>query len=337
MAKVNMQAWYQSNEEKLAELKTSFVEAMLEDEDFFFFNDDDVLFEHVLKYKYPLAIALKPVDDLISELETATFIMPDKPDELNSGLIERYNTHVFDDSRLDGFEAKLKTVYSSFSTASAFSYSNKTLTEAIQAAFYDYKYDRDKEVLIARIDEAANAWAADGYQRAPGAFGYNVSQMVDEFDRQRFDGTEGVFRDLAQTVQDNIRNSIENGAKIEELHMDFAIKYSELSKVFIQSSVDAYVAEIQKRIDEQNAQMSKIQYLTKSMGLDTQADIAKNRMELEERMARLSAYIQATNVFNQESAENIKEKLKLANNISDGYGAIFSSYGSLFTGISYEE
>lgn len=338
MAKVNMQEWYKANEEKLVELKSKFIAAMLEDENFFDFGEEDsAVYEHKLLHRGALTIELEPVDDLLAELSKVKFIMPDKPSEMDADNIERHKRHVFDDSRLDGFESKLKAVYSAFQSPTAFQFNDESLTDAIQTAFYDYQYDRDKEALESRIDEIAAQWAADGYMMAPGAMGSDIADAANDFDKDRAGKTENVFRELAQTVQENIQNSIEQGRAIEDLHMDFAIKYSELSKVFVQSAVDAYIAEIEKRMDEQRAQMSIIDSLTKSIGLDVKADITKHELELKERTARLAAYTQATNTYIDTQAGSIIEELRLAANIAEGYGGIFSSYGSLFTGISYEE
>jgi hypothetical protein len=339
MAKVDMKAWYEENALKLEQLKEQFVAAMLAEEDFFDIGGEDykAVYDHDLKFRPQMLIALDRVDDLKSELGKADFDLPNKPSEMDPDNIERHKRHVFDDSRLDGFEAKLKSVYDGFKAPTAYQFSNQSLEEAIQSAFYDYQYHRDLDALEGRIDDIAAQWAADGYEMAPGSMGNAIAEEANAFDRKRSDQTQGVFGDLAQTVQQNIQWSIENGFKIEDLHMDFAIKYSELSKVFIQSSVDAYIAEIEKRLAEQRAQIDLIKAQTKSMDLDVKADITKHKLELSERTARLAAYTQATNTFMDTEAGSIIEELKLAANIAEGYGGIFSSYGSLFTGISYEE
>lgn len=339
MAKVDMKAWYEANAEKLEQLKEQFVAAMLAEEDFFEIGGDEAqaIYDHELKFRPEMLIALERIDDLKGALGKADFDLPNKPSEMDPDKIERHKRHVFDDSRLDGFEEKLKSVYDGFKAPTAFQFSNQSIEEAIQSAFYDYHYDRDKEALSRKVDDIAAQWAADGYEMAPGSMGHAISEEANAFDRQRSDQTKGIFGDLAQTVQQNIQWSIENGFKIEDLHMDFAIKYSELSKVFIQSSVDAYIAEIEKRLAEQRAQIDLIKAQTKSMGLDVKADITKHKLELSERTARLAAYTQATNTFMDTEAGSIIEELKLAQNIAEGYGGIFSSYGSLFTGISYEE
>jgi hypothetical protein len=311
---------------------------MLKDEDFFDYGEGDTaVYNHKLEFKGATQINLEPVDELIGEIQKVKFSLPTKPSEMNGANIERYKTHVFDGSRLNKFEEQMKLVYSAFKTPSAYSYNNETMMEAIQSAFYDYEYDRDKEALIAGIDKVAAAWAADGFVRAPGSLGYDVSEMTNGFDRERTASTKGVFGDLANVVQQNIKWSIENGQSIESLHMDFAIKYSELSRVFIQSAVDSYVAEIEKRISDQQAQVMKIDSILKAVDLDAQADIKKNELELKERTARLAAYTQATNTFINTTAGSIIEELRLAANIAEGYGGIFASYGSLYTGISYEE
>jgi hypothetical protein len=339
MAKVDMKNWYETNEEKLLELKNNYIEAIEVDQDFFTFGDGDnnAIVDHELDFKANKLHALKPVDDLIAELSKVKFIPPKKPDDIDSDSIQRFKEHVFDDSRLDKFESQLKAVYSAFSSPSEFKFNQETMVEAIQSAFYDYQYDRDKESLYNKVDAVAAQWAAAGYFVAPGAMEAQIADEIDNFDKQRVGKTENVFQNLAQVVQENIKQSIENGTQIESLHMDFAIKYSELSKVFITSHIDAYVAEIEKRLAEQKAQMMKIDSLTQGMDLDADADIVKNKLELHERTARLNAYIQATNTYIDMEAGKTVEELKLATNIADGFGGIFSAYGSMFTGISYEE
>lgn len=342
MAKVDMKAWYEANKLKLEEAKKQFVDAMTADEAFLELSQhgdqgNQIVFGHGLDFKYAAEINLNPVDELINALGDVDFVMPSKPSELNNARIDRYKTHIFDDWRLDLLENKFNSLYSGFTAPTAYELQSGSLNEQIQAAFYDYQYDRDKEQIIHEIDEEASAWAADGYRAVPGAMSYNISQRVNQFDRQRQERTSSVFAQLAQTAQSNIQKSIENGVKIEDLHMDFAIQYSEMSKLFIQSAIDAYLAEINKRLSEQKAQISKIGYLVKSIGLDTEADIEKNKLELAERNARLDAYISATNSFIEQQAGTVVEQLRLAANIAEGYGGLFSSYGSLFTGISYEE
>jgi hypothetical protein len=336
--KVNINQLRATTVKKLEDLEGEYLDAVNEDEDFFDFGEADyAVYGNRLAFKAATIIKLKPVDDLLAELETIKFILPDRPAEMDTANIERWKTHVFDDSRLDTFEAQMKKVYSSFDTPDAFSFNDENLGQAIQTAFYDYHYDRDKQEVIEEVDNLAAAWAAEGFLRAPGAFGHEAADMANKFDSSRKDKTENVFGDLARVVQQNIKWSIENGQKIESLHMDFAIKYSELSKVFIQSAVDSYVAEIDKRIDEQQASVLKINKLTKAMELDSRADIKKNELELKERTARLLAYTSATNDYIDSEAGLITEELRLATNIQEGYGGVFASYGSLFTGVSYEE
>lgn len=337
MATVDMQAWYQENSSKLSDLKEQFIDAMLEDESFFWLWGNKVVQKHVLKWKPSQLINLKPIDDLIVEINNADFTLPTKPAGLQNLQIDKFRTHVFDDKRLDKMESLLNGIYSNFSVPGAYDFNGQPLREQIQAAFYDYQYLRDREVVIDQIDTLANEWAADGYTHAPGALAYGVSQVVNDHDRRRTDATAGVFKELAQHAQQNIQWAFENGIGIEELHMDFAIKYSELSKVFIQTLVDAYICEIDKRIDEQRTSLLYLDELTKGISLDLEADIKKYELELKERGARLGAYIQATNTYIEAEAGKIVEQLKLATNISEGYGGIFASYGSMFTGISYEE
>ena len=337
MGKVDMKKLYEATAERIEELEDDFIDAIEADEDFFKYGDEDrAVYKHKLLHRGSLEIALESIDDLKGELSKVKYIAPTKPEKL-VGDIERYKTHVFDDARLDGFEAKLKSIFGGFKSPTAFSLTGMDFATSIQDAFYSFHYARDFEDLVKKIDDNAAQWAADGYEMGPGSMGHDHAEMANQFDRERDAKTSGVFGELAGIVQQNIQWSIENGVQIEDLHMDFAIAYSELSKVFIQSEVDAYIAEIDKRISEQAAQISIIDALTKAQGLDVQADIAKNTLELKERTARLNAYTQATNTYIDTEAGSIIEELKLAANIAEGYGGLFASYGSMFTGISYEE
>lgn len=325
--------------EELRAAKEDFLKKLRADETYIDANGDNIVpdMEKYFPFKPFVDINLSPVDGLADDLEDAGFDLPQKPSALNNLNIDKYRRHVFEDTRLDGFEDKLNAIYSGFTTPTAYRFNTETLEEAIQTAFYQYQYDRDEEDLRTAIEQEAAEWAEDGYCLAPGAMAYEVSQKINAFDRQRTEKTEDVFNGLAQTVQKNIQWSIENGVAIEQLHMDFAIKYSELSKTFIDSAVDAYIAEIEKRIDEQRAQLMKIDELVKAHGLDTRADIKKHELELSERTARLAAYVGGFNAYISNEAGLIQEKIKLAQNIANGYGGIFASYGSKFSGVTYEE
>lgn len=346
MATVNMKDWYTKLDAKLVELKEKFTQTMVDDEEFFETwgeNEanaeiviDGPVFGHGLEWKDELKINLAPVDQLVSAISAVKFTLPDKPAALLNGNIERHRTHIFSDARLDGFERALNAIYGKVQVPSAYSINARPLSEQVQAAMYDYHYRRDREVLVDQIDTLANEWAGDGYNMAPGALGYGVSQLVNDHDLRRTETTAEIFKELATLVQRNIQYAFEHGISIEALHMDFTIEYSEVTKTYIEASVDAYIAEIEKRIAEHRAGLMRFDTLLKAISLDSEADIKKHELELRENQARLSAFVSATNQLIEADASKIIEQLRLATNLSEGYGGLFASYGSIFTGVSYE-
>lgn len=347
MAAVDMKAWYTQLEAKLLELKEKFIESMVDDEEFFDTWGSDPAeaeisitgptFGHGIEWRDELKFNLKPVNNLVRQIEALRLALPEKPAALLNGTVERNRTHIFSDARLDNMETALRNIYASVQIPSNYDLTGQSLTEQIQAVLYDHHYHRDREQLIDQIDTLANEWAGDGYNRAPGALGYGVSQIINDHDLRRTESTAAIFKDLANQVQQNIQYAFEHGISIEALHMDFTIEYSEISKVYIEAAVNAYIAEIDKRSAEQRASLLLFDETIKALSLDTEADIKKHQLELSENQARLSAYVTATNQFIEAEAAKIVEQLRLANNLSEGFGGIFASYGSMFTGVSYEE
>jgi len=345
MSTVNMKAWYEANADKLTELKEQYLQSVTEDEDLLggTVNENGIstiTIGHELPFKPWANIFLDPVDELSSAFRKASFELPEKPGILDGDYkLDKYRVHVFSDIRLDSFEDRLNGIYSNFTPGTDYSISTVTgtLAEQVVEATMEKGYDRDIEDLTTAMDAEANDWAAEGYTRAPGALAYELSELADRFDRDHFNRTEAVFGSMAQICQKNIQDAFENGISIEDLHMDFAIAYSELSKVFIGSQVDAYVAEIDKRVKEHKAQLALLGEYYRAIGLDTEADIKKHELELSLRTEGLNAFIDATNSFIDSKANLIMEQIKLAQNVAEGFGGIFASYGSLFTGVSYEE
>jgi len=334
---VNLSGWQQGLATKIAAAKSDFLDALSDDENFIDAYQSEITPSPKNTYTDPLVIALADIDAIQESLDTATFVLPDLPPALANPDTQKYKDHVFYDQKLDDMEAKAASFFSGFDRMSGFSFSAEDLQTAVQDALYSYEYELDEEDLKTKLDGDAFRWAADGYEKAPGAMSYQMAQSIAAFDRERTNKTRTTFGQLAETIQQNMQWSYENGIAIERLHMDFAIKYSEMSKQLIEASIDAYIAEIDKRKQELFAQLKKSDDLVRALRIDVTADIKELELELNENNARLSASISNFAQYISARASLIQDQIAMANNIKDGYEAIFSTYGAAFIGVSYEK
>jgi len=333
---INNEKYETEYSDKLAELREEFETYLLADSDYIYKNGDDIVYEPKDMFKMPMVISLKSVRELSDAIQGIGFTLPTKPALLDASTIQRYNTHIFDDARLDQFETDLRAIYGNFTIPDAYRFNAESLQDAIQTSLYTRGFALDTDDMESKIDDMAGEWAADGYLRPPGAMAHEIGEEIGKLDRKRTGQTENIFTALAKTVQQNIQWSFENGISIEKLHMDFTLRFSELSKELIGAATDAYIAEITKRRQELEASLKKVDTEVKAMALDVEADIKKNELELSENSARLQSYVSSMNSFIDSEAQLIIEKIKLGKSIADGYGAIFGAYGAGHTGISIQ-
>lgn len=335
---VDIQGWQSSLGAKLEALKEDYIDIATDDENFISNYGNIFSFQDSINAIKPTAISLKPVDDLIDAIKDLKFELPDKPEILENISAEVYTNHVFQDAKLDALEQIVKNIYSGFSVGSGYSFNSQQLENAINTALYDFGFALDTDDLEQSIHSLAASWAGDGYAAAPGAFSYKASEVVSTYDRERTAKTDGVFKQLANMIQQNLQWSFEHGIAIEKAHMDFAVKYAEVAKTIITAAVEAYIAEIEKRKVDLQAQ---IQVITdgqqKLRKLETAQDIKSAELFLQEQIARWSSDITALAAYHSSQAELIAKNVKLSANIADAYKAIFAAWGGSFVALSTEE
>ncbi len=274
---------------------------------------------------------------LQNSLETViSYQMPEKPAILTSEII-REDGHVFDEDRLKETAAALRNVYSSIEQNSGYSFSNGSITEAIQEAMYSIGYDIQKEELKAEVNSMAYRWAADGYEQAPGSLSFEISEAVNKMNQDRTERTSDVFGSLAKIVQSNAQWAFENGVAIEKLHMDFAAEHSKLQFIAIENATKAYVAEIEKIKSEIKAPILNVASIVKAARIDNTSSKAEQELKLKDAINNLNTYVSTYGARISGEAEYVGQKISVSENIAKAYAAIFDTYGSLFTGVAIEE
>lgn len=297
------------------------------------YDGDAIITEFKDTFKNELSIALDSITDVQTTINNIVYIKPDKPSILVNPTITRYDTHVFSDNRLDGFEIACRDLYSTFNNPTAFTFNSESTLEAIQTALYDYELGLDEIDVQQDIEKIASKWASNGYTQVSGAMSYDIGLRLAAFDKDRTGKTRDIFKGLAGIIEQNLQWSFENGISIEKLHADFANQYSSLSKQIIGSAVDAYVAEVQKRVQDLEAQLTYTNFYAKAKKLRLDKQSKEFELELKENAARLSAYVNNVNTFIQAQSNIVLKQIQLGENIANGYSAIFNANASSFTGI----
>ncbi len=300
--------------------------------------------DHLLGgYHDPIDIVINSLDSVETLLQEAIngiidFDIPEKPQEFNES-IEREVEHVFESEQLDQMSEYFSIIYNQPLGNSGYSYPDMPTDKigAISKALLTQEYDLDADNLDKKVDIIAAKWAADGYDTAPGALSFDIAVAITEFDKTRKSKETTPTVLLAQAIQQNIQSAYESGISIEKLHMEFATKYTNFKYEKIESIIKAYIGEIEKIQIEMKGQTLSIGSILKAAQVDNSVNIDEVRLNLDRELNHLQNWVSIVGSKAITDAGLLKQQIATIEQATDGYIGLFSSYGSLFSGINIQE
>jgi len=337
----NLESVRQEVGDKLEDMRDELAQYVTTEERFINNYDGFFTYDHNIGFQGKIHIALDSLDSIHAILDKSleaviNYDLPERPPILDSE-IDRYNEHVYSDSRLNFLDNSMHDLYSSIEKNTGYDIGYGSKEESIVAAKVKLGFQQKNKELIDVIEDLGYEWSSDGYELPPSALSYYATKKIYESNKERRSKTEYVFNELMLKIESNVKEAFTLGASIEDLHMDFAIKFSELQFLEIENATKAYIAQIEKIIDEIEAPLLNIASIIKAARIDVSANYEEYSLKLDEAIGNLQAYVTAQNALISSEAGYLKQKVDLSISAAKAYGSIFTSYGSLFTGIALEE
>ena len=299
---------------------------------------------HILDLRNTIEISINSLDEIETKLQQSidaigTIItIPDKPDELTTP-IDRETEHVFLSERLDSLSGMLSDVYTEAVGNSGYSYENmpSNKIEAISNAIYTKGYDIDEANLKVEVDDLASSWASDGYDVAPGALSFGIAKMLKSFDEKIEGRLNSPASMLSRAIQDNVQWAFENGISIEKLHMGFTESATKFKFDHVNAIIKSYLGEIEKIRMEVGIPIKNIDMILRAAKTDMYADTSQIELELDKELTLLTNKISAVSTKSSTDAGLLKLEADVLAGTVDGYVGLFSTYGSMFSGITVQE
>ena len=194
--------------------------------------------------------ALPTVADIMASVgEITSDPFPTPPE---AGEIEKYKRHVWEDAHLD----QLQTVLMAMVEAGGMP------SEAHQAAIFDRDKERKQQALTDSIDIIKAQTSGRGFKYANGQ---TNAAILDLMQKHQFD-LENQSREITRLCEEwarqNFQFSLQQGISIEQLHMDFAYKYSsiyrELYTTLLTAVLDKYRAQVQVELEKLEANIKAV-------------------------------------------------------------------------------
>jgi hypothetical protein len=287
-------------------------------------------------YTDPVDITVKSVEKINQDLSNFIFNAPKRPAGLEANQPEKYKTHVWSAWQIDGLEDKLMNLVTTSDTGILKELSGANVDVNLQEAMYEYQRANDVRDLEYELNVLDGKWAADGYVLPPDGLVHNRAWLVARFDEKRTDRTRNIYSEIAKLAQQNVQWAYENGIKIEQLHSDFAIKYSQIYKDIIDAIVAIYKADVEIAITELEAQIKKLNAEIELAKLNIMHDEVEMKLKVEQANSRLQSYVQTYDASMQTNTQTTGQRIGAATNVAEGYKAIFNAWGGRYSGLNVQ-
>lgn len=305
---------------------------------------DSIDADHILgRWRDPIAIVVGNLSGIDSALQDAldlmlTFDIPPLPDELEDDIVRDLG-HVFESDQLDQMSDMFADVYNQSIGNSGYSYDGMPADKisAISTALYTKGFDTDAADLERDVDTVANHWSSDGYDVAPGALSFDVSELIAKFDRSRESRNTSPASMLANAIQSNIQTAYENGYSIEALHVDFTIKFNNAKYERVDALIKAYIGEVEKIQMEIRASTINISHILKAANVDTKRSIEEVKLNLDRELGHLQSWVSVSGKQISTRADVLNERIKLIEQTTTGYLSLFGTYASMFGAVAIQE
>lgn len=234
--------------------------------------------------------ALPTVAEIMASVQD---IVPDQfPTPPSSDDLATYKRHVWEDSHLDSLLA----------TVMAYAESGGLPSTAMQDAIFDQDRERKQRALADAIDMIKAQTSGRGFKYATGQTNAAILELVEKHQMDLENQSREIARLSAEWAQQNFQFSIQQGLSIEQMHMDFAYKYSAISRelytALLSAVLEKYRTQIQVEMEKLEANVKAV--MTRAEAYKANADIAatagklhleKYHLDIQQNLGRFNGAI----------------------------------------------
>ncbi|WP_243373615.1 hypothetical protein [Geotalea sp. SG265] len=163
--------------------------------------------------------------------------------DLSNDSLEKYRSHIWQGADLDTLQNKLMEYVQT---------SGVGIEQAVQDAIFNQGRERDLQAMRDAMDLAGARTGAKGCRYPTSMTKALQREVLTTYQNNKNDLNREIVKTIADLAQKNVQLSIQAGISIEQLHSDFAIKFSALSldnsRLIIEKfrvEQEAYIAEFE--------------------------------------------------------------------------------------------
>lgn len=226
--------------------------------------------------------------------------------DLSNDSLDKYRSHIWQGTDLDTLQNKLMEYVQSGGVG---------IEQAVQDAIFNQGRERDLQALRDAMDWAGARTGAKGCRYPNSMTKALQSEAIAKYQYAKTDLNREIVKIMADLAQKNVQFAIQADISIEQLHADFAIKYSALyldnTRLIIEkfkTEQDSYIAEFEGTLKGvlANLEVQKVNgtlELTYQQNLQKKWEIEANIL-LDKGKAQIQQAEQA-NVVKLDAAKNV--------------------------------
>ena len=227
--------------------------------------------------------ALPTVAEIMASVQDIT---PDPfPAPPEAGEIEKYKRHVWEDTHLD----QLQTVLMAMVEAEGMP------TQAHQDAIFDQDKERKQRALADSIDIIKAQTSGRGFRYANGQTNAAILDLMQKHQYDLENQTREITKLCEEWARQNFQFSIQQGLSVEQMHMDFAYKYStifrELYTTLLTAVLEKYRTQIQVELEKMEANIKAVMARTEAYKANADIAATTGRLRLDLYQTQIQAGI----------------------------------------------
>ncbi len=217
--------------------------------------------------------ALPTVAEIMASVQDIT---PDQfPTAPTADEIERYKRHVWEDEHLDRLLA----------TVMAYADSGGLPSQAMQDAIFNQDRERKQKALADSIDIIKAQTSGRGFRYANGQTNAAILDLMGKHQMDLENQSREITKLCEEWARQNFQFSIQQGISIEQLHMDFAYKYStiyrELYTTLLSAVLEKYRTQVQIELEKLEANVKAVMVRAEAYKANADISTVAGRLALE--------------------------------------------------------
>ena len=217
--------------------------------------------------------ALPTVAEIMASVQNIT---PDPfPTPPEAGEIEKYKRHVWEDTHLD----QLQTVLMAMVEAEGMP------TQAHQDAIFDQDKERKQRALADSIDIIKAQTSGRGFKYANGQTNAAILDLMQKHQYDLENQSREITRLCEEWARQNFQFSIQQGLSVEQMHMEFAYKYStiyrELYTTLLTAVLEKYRTQIQVELEKLEANVKAVMVRAEAYKANADISTVAGKLQLD--------------------------------------------------------